>query len=200
MKAVFAELPPDVISLRKTNGSDQRDEMWEGVLHVPPMPNYYHQRLEFKMQSYVDRHWAEPTGGEVLQQINLCKPGIEDWTTDYRVPDLSLVKADRRHINKDTHFEGAPHVVVEIRSPGDETYEKLEFYRELSVPEVWIVDRDTKKPEIHLLRNRRYRKAVPDADGWLFSPETGIEMKQVRGNKLCLRIRGEESTQETIPH
>jgi hypothetical protein len=74
MKAIMSVVPPDVISLRKRNGSDQWDEMWEGVLHVPTMPNYYHQRLEFKMQSYVDWYWAVPTGGEVLQQINLCSP------------------------------------------------------------------------------------------------------------------------------
>ena len=69
------------------------------------------------------------------------------------------------HIDHDTYFEGAPTVVVEIRSPGDETMEKLPFYAKLGVPEVWIIDRDTRQPELYLLKtvstnsNRRRRTA-----------------------------------------
>ena len=46
-------------------------------------------------------------------------------------------------VDRDAYLEGGPTVVVEIRSPGDETMEKLPFYAQLGVPEVWIVDRDT---------------------------------------------------------
>ena len=56
-------------------------------------------------------------------------------------------------------------MVVEIRSPGDETMEKLPFYAQLGVPEVWIIDRDTKVPELYVLRAGRYENSA--GGGWL---------------------------------
>jgi Uma2 family endonuclease len=67
--------------------------------------------------------------------------------------------------------------VVEIRSPGDESYEKLEFYAQLGVPEVWIIDRDSKTPEIYTLRAGNYIRQAADAEGWLLSTVTGIELR-----------------------
>ena len=43
-------------------------------------------------------------------------------------------------------------MVVEIQSPGDETYEKLPFYAELGVSEVWIINRDSRSIEVYALR------------------------------------------------
>ena len=39
MKAVMSSLLPDIQAMRKRTGADRWDEMWEGVLHMPPMPN-----------------------------------------------------------------------------------------------------------------------------------------------------------------
>ena len=43
MRAVIPEVPPDILAWRKRTGSDMWDEMWEGVLHMAPMPNREHQ-------------------------------------------------------------------------------------------------------------------------------------------------------------
>jgi Uma2 family endonuclease len=67
-------------------------------------------------------------------------------------------------------------------APDDETYAKLGFYAELGVPEVWIIDRDSKEPEIHVLQAGRFTKTAADADGWVQSALTGIE--------LCAACRG----------
>ena len=67
--------------------------------------------------------------------------------------------------------------MVEIRSPGDETMEKLPFYARLGVPEVWVVDRDTRQPELYVLRSGRYERQSPAADGWLHSDATGVELR-----------------------
>ena len=54
--------------------------------------------------------------------------------------------------------EGAPEVVIEILSPEDETYEKLPFYERMRTREVWIIDPETRKPELYVLRRERLRR------------------------------------------
>jgi Uma2 family endonuclease len=139
--------------------------MWEGVLHMTPMPNSVHQQLEAALDRWLWLHWAKPGGNKVFHPVNLAAPG--GWPHDYRIPDLVLLTPDRFHIDRNEYFEGAPTAVVEIRSPGDETMEKLPFYARLGVPEVWVIDRDTKMPELYVLENLNYLAASPDADGWL---------------------------------
>ena len=41
--------------------------------------------------------------------------------------------------------------MIEIRSPEDETYDKLPFYAALGTREVVVIDRDTKRTEIYRL-------------------------------------------------
>jgi Uma2 family endonuclease len=89
-------------------------------------------------------------------------------------------------------------VVVEIHSLGDETYEKLPFYAELGVPEVWIIDRDSKEPEVHILNKDRYRKQRA-VKGWIRSPATGLELRPARNGKLAIRRSGDDSTRTELP-
>jgi Uma2 family endonuclease len=192
MKAVMSEVPPDILAWRKRTGADRWDEMWEGVLHMPPMPNREHQDLEGAMETYLRVHWAR-----VYHQINLASPG--GWPNNYRIPDLLLLSPERFGIDHNEYFEGAPDVVVEIRSPGDESYDKLAFYAELGVPEVWIVNRDSKEPEIYVLQDRHYARQAADADGWILSMITGIELGAGRPGKLAMRLAGDESTHAELP-
>jgi Uma2 family endonuclease len=197
MRAVMPVLLPDVAALRKQSGADQYDEMWEGVLHMPPAPNRSHQDLEGSMEVYLRINWARRWGAKVYHQINLA--AIGGWMDNYRIPDLVLLKPERFAIDRNEYFEGAPNVVVEIHSPGDEAYEKLKFYAALGVPEVWIIHRDTGEPEIYYLRRRRYAKVRPTASGWLRSRETGLELRQGKSGKLAIRIAGDESTRQDLP-
>jgi Uma2 family endonuclease len=135
----------------------------------------------------------------VYLTVNVAAEG--EWPGNYRIPDLVLLTPDRFDIDREEYFEGAPTVVVEIRSPGDESYEKLPFYTDLAVPEVWIIDRDTKQPEIRRLGQRQYSLATPDEDGWITSPITEVQMRPESQDptRLAIRIRGEPDTQRTIP-
>ena len=131
---------------------------------------------------------------------NLTTPEDEaNWTLNYRVPDLVLVDAARRHIDKNTYLAGAPLVVVEIASPGDETYDKFPFYAGLGVPEVWVIHRDSRTPEIHVLGSeRKYTPASGRRIRLAASPATGIEFRQTRPGKVWARINGDESTAAQI--
>ena len=197
MKAVMPEVPRQILDLRKGTGADRWDEMWEGVLHRRPMPSRRHQELEGALERWLWTHWAQPQGNRVYHQINVASPG--GWPNDYRIPDLVLLTRDRFPIDRDEYFEGPPTAVVEIRSPGDETDEKLPFYGRIGVPEVWIIDRDTKAPEIHVLRGRAYERQSPAADGWLLSPATGVQLRAEPGERLGIRMAQEPGTLKQLP-
>jgi hypothetical protein len=54
-------------------------------------------------------------------------------------------------------------VVVEIRSPNDESEDKLPFFAQIGVLEVWIIDRDTKDIDLYVLTGDSYvRRAAGD--------------------------------------
>jgi Uma2 family endonuclease len=197
MKAVMPVALPDVLLCRKKTGADQWDEMWEGVLHMPPAPRNEHQHLGGELLSYLRQHWARPRKARVYYDVNLASIG--GWPEDYRIPDLLLLTRDRFGIDHGEYFEGAPNVVVEIHSPGDEAYEKLAFYAALGVPEVWIIDRDTKEPEILVLKRGRYKKLRADAGGWVKSPATGVELRAGKSGKLVVRFAGDDRTREELP-
>ena len=95
--------------------------------------------------------------------------------------------------------EGAPTVVVEIHSPGDEAYEKLPFYASLGVPEVWIIDRDTGRPEIHVLQGGEYVRQSPADDGWMRGTVTGVEFRCMGDRRVTLRMAGDEKTSQNLP-
>jgi Uma2 family endonuclease len=103
-------------------------------------------------------------------------------------------------MDRNDYFEGAPTDVVEIRSPGDEAFEKLPFYAQLGVPEVWIIDRDSKVPvpAIYVLSGGQYSEKVWSHGGWLESPATEVKVRAEAG-KLGIQLADDERTRETIP-
>jgi Uma2 family endonuclease len=197
MRAIFASLPTDLIEQRKKSGADLRDEMWEGVLHVPPMATNPHQDFAGDLRDYLKHNWARPIKAKVYPEVNLASIG--GWKTDYRIPDLLLLTRDRFHIDRTTHFEGAPSAVVEIHSPDDEAYEKLPFYEQLEVPEVWIIHRDTKEPEVYVLKRGKLQLQAA-VDGWMQSPLTGLEMQANGKGKLVIRKIGDDTSREELPN
>ena len=197
MKAVMPSILPDIAAQRKRTGADQWDEMWDGVLHMPPMPNRMHQDLEWALETYLRLHWAPARQAKVYHEVNLASIG--GWPNNYRIPDLLLLLPERFAIDRNEYFEGPPSVVVEIHSPGDEAHDKLPFYAALGVPEVWVIHRDTKEPEVYLLKRGRYKKKPAAASGWVRSPETGIELKAGQPGKLAVRLAGEDATRQELP-
>jgi Uma2 family endonuclease len=201
MRAVIAQMPQHWLEERKKSEASQWDEMWNGVLHIPYMPNRRQQNIARDLMFYLDRHWEKAGRGLVHQDVNLTTPNDEPaWTLNYRIPDLVLLDPPRFGIDKIEYMVGAPLVVVEIASPGDETYDKFSFYAGLGVPEVWVIHRDTRTQEIHVLTPARtYHATPPGEGGWLKSPATGVEFRQTRPVKFWIRIGGDDSTAVALP-
>jgi Uma2 family endonuclease len=197
MSGLTSDIAPDFVTLRKRTGIDKFDEMWEGVLHMAPAPSRSHQDFHFGLLTWLRSHWALPCGNRVHGEVNVASPG--GWPENFRIPDLVLLTPNCFDIDRDVYFEGPPTVVVEIRSPGDETMEKLSFYAELGVPEVWVLDRDTKGPELYVLRSGRYERQSPTAEGWLCSGATGVRLRGEPDNRLALQLSDNQTTYRLLP-
>ena len=197
MKGVLPEIPQHILDWRKKTGADRWDEMWEGVLHMPPMPSRKHQDFEGELETWLRIYWARPKGNRVFHNVNLASIG--GWPGDYRVPDLVLLTPDCFHIDYDEYFEGPPTAVVEIRSPGDESLEKLPFYAKLGVPETWVIDRDTKSPTIYRLVGDDYEPQLADTHGWIRSIATGISLRAEGEGRLAIQLTGDPGTCRLLP-
>lgn len=200
MRAVMPVVPEHILAWRKRTGMWQRDEVWEGVLHMSPEPDREHQDFEGCLETWLRLNWARPRRAKVYHRINLALPGAgEDWIHNFRIPDLVLLTPARFSIDRKTHFDGGPEVAVEIRSPGDESEDKLPFYSQLGILEVWIIDRDTKELDLYSLADDEYVKQSPAESGWFLSACTGLEMRAGRPGKFAIRICGDDSTCEELP-
>ena len=164
---------------------------------MTPSPTGEHQGLLGKLLTWLDRHWAEPTGGLIYLQLNVAE--AEAWPGNYRIPDLSLLTPARFDAYRDLYINGGPDVVVEIRSPDDESYEKLPFYAKIGVREVWIIDRDSKRPELYELIDIELRACEPNYDGWFSSTVTGVQLQQGDDGKLVIQMANHPETLARLP-
>jgi len=197
MKAVMANVPEHILEWRRRTGADRYDEMWEGVLHMAPVPNRDHQELALALAVWLRFNWAELNGCRVYLELNIAECGA--WPDNYRIPDLVLLTPARFHIDRNEYFDGGPDAVVEIHSPGDEAYEKLEFYAKVGVREVWILDRDTRQPQIYALQGDAFELRAADSAGWHRSDVTGAEMRATTDEQLEIRVTRRDDTLEQLP-
>lgn len=139
MAAVFIDVPDHVIAERKRLGLDVRDEVWNGEYHMVPAASNDHQRTILRLALALTPV-AESAGLEVLPEPNLIPLDEPGWR-DFRVPDLVVLGADA---DGGRGVIGAASLVVEIRSPRDESFKKLPFFQQLGIEDVLIIDRDSK--------------------------------------------------------
>ena len=177
MRAVVVHVTGEELAHRRSRGLDRWDEMWEGVLHMTPAPSLEHQRVLDRMIGLLEPHLRTTGRGRLISGINVFRE-----SSDYRIPDLTFVGAGREHIMQGDGIRGGgPDAVIEIRSPEDETYDKLPFFAALEIREVLVVDRDTKRPEIYRLAGSQYVALQPDSDGWVVSNTMGVRFRVVDG-------------------
>ena len=115
---------------RRISGLDRLDEVWEGVLHMVPAPSYEHARLTQQLAEILGAPAREAGLEAAMGEFNLG-----DSIDDFRVPDGGLHRPGAEGVWLHTAA-----LVVEIISPGDETWQKLPFYAAHEVDEVLILD------------------------------------------------------------
>lgn len=129
---VLGPRPPELEALlerRHRLGLDLFDEVWEGVYHMVPGPGPLHAAFDQQLAELLGP-LARAAGLVPVGPFNL---GSSD---NYRVPDRGLL----RERWESTKFVPSAALVVEIVSPDDESWAKLDFYAKQGVEEVLIVD------------------------------------------------------------
>jgi Uma2 family endonuclease len=182
LKAVILDVSPELLAHRKLTGIDRWDEMWEGVLHMAPAPNREHQRILDELIAFLLPLLKRRRRGLLQSGINVFDEACPK--ENYRIPDLSFVAYGHESILADDGTRGGgPDAVIEIRSPGDESYEKLPFFASLDVREVIVIDRDSKKPELFRRAGSSFVEVAADREGWLASETLRVRLRLVVGAK-----------------
>jgi len=153
--------------------------------HDPGANPREHQRILGDLIEFLRPRLRETRRGTLAVGINVFR----EWgaALDYRIPDLTFVAAGREHVLRDDGVRGGgPDAVIEIRSPEDETYEKVPFYAALAVKEVIVCQRGSKVPEIFRLGRSLALQA--DRDGWLDSTALGVRFRCVVDAPPRLRV------------
>lgn len=152
---MFVQAPEAVLAERRRLGLDGRDEMWDRVLHVVPPASTARQEVGGEL-FVVLRALAHPAGLRSFHETGLFR--TDD---DYRIPDQLYCRGDAVRPHGATGAE----LVVEIRSPGDETYAKLDFYAATGVREVLVVHPGEVRVELFRLVDGRLLPVTADEAG-----------------------------------
>ena len=142
MTAVIAdpELQRSLIRRRRARGQDRYDEVWDGVYVMNAQPNDEHQSIVSRMSHIFECVVGDTGLGQVRPGTNISDRH-EGWKENYRCPDVAVFLNNSTAINRRTHWQGGPDLAVEIASPRDQTWEKIEFYASVGTRELIIVDR-----------------------------------------------------------
>jgi len=120
----------ELLERRRRAGLDRLDEVWEGELHMVPAPSGEHADIVQQLAEVLG-----PLARAAGLVATMGDFNLGDGEHDYRVPDGGVHRQRPRGV---WHTTAA--LIVEIISPGDETWEKLPFYAAHHVDEALIVN------------------------------------------------------------
>src|SRR5258706_1248071 len=129
-----------VIAERRKFGLDRYDEVWEGVYFMSPAPNFEHQGIATELAAILVELVNRNGLGKVFGNCNVSDR--DDWTLNYRIPDVAVFLRGNAARHMGTHCIGGPDLAIEIVSPDDRSWEKLPFYAAVGTKELLLLDRD----------------------------------------------------------
>ena len=109
--------------------------------------------------------------------VPFYETGLFAAANDYRVPDQLYCRPEHR---SERGAEGAE-LVVEIRSAGDETYEKVGFYAERGVREMLIAHPEDRRVELLRALDGRLQSVCPDDQETVRSEVLRADFRTVTG-------------------
>ena len=151
--------------------NDERLELLDGVLTMPPAPNTAHQSVQTELGWRIAQFVREGQLGHVF----FAPTDVVLSHTDVVQPDLLFISRERADIITPANIQGAPDLIVEIRSDStaerDETV-KRQLYAERGVKEYWLVDPDAATTTVLLLGKDGYEKVAIYREGQTLTSPT----------------------------
>lgn len=147
---VLGTPPPELQALierRRRAGVDRLDEVWQGVRHMVPGPSFEHAHVAQQLGELLGPLARAAGLVPTMHEFNLGKSEY-----DFRVPDGGLHRPGAAGL-----WHATAAIVVEILSPGDESWQKLPFYAAHHVDEVLLVDPATQTVTWLALRDGDYQ-------------------------------------------
>ena len=144
-------LEEQIRAQRAAWGGDRYDEVWEGTYLMNPLPNPEHANLQARL-TWAFQSALDSSPAMVYPGLNVSDRS-DDWTKNYRCPDVAVVLPGGIARECDAYYLGGPDFVVEIVSPYDRSREKISFYSQVGVRELLLVDRDPWGLELYRLHD-----------------------------------------------
>lgn len=160
-----AVVTDDLLEHRRRLGIDRRDERWAGEWRIVNPPKNWHGSLCGRLCAALVPV-ADARGLE-----SGVENGVFGADDDFRVPDLAFARPQDAYGGEAGRARAE--LVVEIRSPGDDSYRKLPFYAE-RVREVLVLHRD-RTPELY----RGMARVAPDDDGSVRSEALDVRLTPI---------------------
>ena len=135
----------------------ERWELIDGELIMAPSPKEAHQRTQIRVGSRMFTFTEDRDLGQVYIEFDVV---LSD--TDTVRPDVIFVSRERSHIITEDNVQGAPDLVVEIRSPSTARRDwttKRELYERHGVREYWLVDPEAATVAVLLLEEGELKVA-----------------------------------------
>ncbi len=173
MQTDLIEATPEVLEERRRTGTDKQDERWAGDWHLVNPPKYWHAWLNTQLLLAL-----APRAASRGLRAHGDGTGIFAAADDWRVPDQAYAPTEA--VTADGLVTAR--LVVEIRAPGDETYEKLPFYAGCGVDEVLVVHED-RTVELFARDGDSYRR-VPSGEAGTRSDVLDVDFLTVDGPAL----------------
>jgi Uma2 family endonuclease len=126
---------------REKADGDKWNEVWDGVLVMPSLPNDEHQEVQANLLLPLLTVLGQPGLGKVRAGVNVTDRH-PDWKENYRGPDVVVYLNGNPAVNHGSHWVGGPDFLVEIASPGEKPRQKNAFYASVGTGEVLVIDRD----------------------------------------------------------
>lgn len=148
-----------------------RVELWDGVLSVVPPPTGGHQRINFRLAAWFERHLPEDLAA-------LFAVGVVIGLENALEPDVAVL---RKPVDYEHHYYPASQTViaVEIVSPSTRRRDRLEkpsLYAAAGVPHYWRIEQNPVHVFAYDLVKGRYELAADSADELVLSAPFEIKL------------------------
>jgi Uma2 family endonuclease len=140
--------------LRDLPDDGKRYELLEGELVVSPAPTRKHQKVAWRVVTFLDRAEAAGFGAGYAAPFEVY---FDEY--DAAQPDVLFVRTERLDIIKEDRIEGAPDLVIEILSPSTRRRDlrvKLQLYARFGVLYYWIMDTEAATVQPYILTPQGY--------------------------------------------